>query len=589
MPKGSEDRVTLLSWTKMAPAVEGKDPLGLMGRVSNRLANQLLFCITSITPRARYYSFLPWCVADYRRRVKGRSFDRGLDDAVRLRERAYALGCIAHHAGEPCLGGRLVGTREARKWYMHRGSDVPKLTKLSFTETPALNNYYRSLVNLGLFVEHEDLGAEAASEEAVGFTFDDLELTDQGQSLASHYSRAINDLQCVRKIATQPDDCTLKELAAWGAHGGLCELADGGPELRILREIFFDDNGTSGAAHRLRRDTLVLLLDLLPQFGGSNLPLDMYTFNDATHFGEVAADRGGDEIVGIKINPKLRDIANRWRMFHFHYYLSVALETLFVLTVRRAREAGLRGVDLGELVAGLGSPATQKTIGRLLECRLPRNFLDMAPREIGSACGVSVPTADAAASEEFDKQVRLLHPLSESRLDYLIRNEAGFDTPEGAGLGLVMLSSMLMRYVRWEQTDFGRWLGNAVEDSYKDAAAPPMLAQIRSRSGDFWSKPWRELSPYILNRFVIRLHEALSLEKPGSGVKAFFQSDQRRVYWRGPRYDRIAVTNSRLGSALQILVDLGYAARKAGARDMYRPTTEGEGRLSSELQKMGGE
>jgi hypothetical protein len=53
----------------MVPVVEGKDPLGLMGRVSNRLANQLLFCITSITPRARYYSFLPWCIEDYRQRV----------------------------------------------------------------------------------------------------------------------------------------------------------------------------------------------------------------------------------------------------------------------------------------------------------------------------------------------------------------------------------------------------------------------------------------------------------------------------------------------------------------------------------------
>ena len=41
------------------------DPLGLNLRVSARLANELLHCITSITPRARYYSFFPWAFEDY--------------------------------------------------------------------------------------------------------------------------------------------------------------------------------------------------------------------------------------------------------------------------------------------------------------------------------------------------------------------------------------------------------------------------------------------------------------------------------------------------------------------------------------------
>ena len=42
----------LLQWTKELPSASVGDLLGLSLRVSARLANELLYCITSITPRA---------------------------------------------------------------------------------------------------------------------------------------------------------------------------------------------------------------------------------------------------------------------------------------------------------------------------------------------------------------------------------------------------------------------------------------------------------------------------------------------------------------------------------------------------------
>jgi hypothetical protein len=49
------DSIQLLRWNKELPSASAADPLGLNLRVSARLANELLHCITSITPRARYY------------------------------------------------------------------------------------------------------------------------------------------------------------------------------------------------------------------------------------------------------------------------------------------------------------------------------------------------------------------------------------------------------------------------------------------------------------------------------------------------------------------------------------------------------
>ena len=572
----------------MVPVVEGKDPLGLSGRVSNRLAGQLLHCITSITPRARYFSFLPWCVANYRQSQKATPKDNGLDEAIRLRERALTLGCIAHHDGRPCAGGRLVGSEKGQAWYDAHGRSQPKLTKLSFAKNPALYAYFASLVNLGTFSEREGVELDEDGEVTGTFTFDDLELTPLGQALADQYGQAIMSVACVRKISTRPDDCTLNELADWGAHGGLCELTADSPDLEILRDVFFARRGISEDAHRLRRDTLVLLLEVAQQLSATDFRVDTVTFNDATYFGELTPDYTGKDSVPVHVPRVLQDIADRWRMFHFHYYLSVALETLFVFVVRQAREAGLRGVSHGELLAGLSSVATQKVVSQYLGGALPRRFLHLTPCEVAAACGIDLPAGDLVASEKFDQRVRLVHPLSESRLNYLIRAEAGFDTPEGAALALIMLSGMLLRFVKWEDTDYGRWLGNAVEQPYEDATAPVVLAELRSRFGDFWNTPWSELGTFIVNRFVVRLHEVLSFEKSSSQAKAFFQSDQHRLYWRNLHYDSIAVTNSRLGSALQILIDLGYTQRDSQNRDLYRLTPVGERCLKSEPDKMGG-
>jgi hypothetical protein len=60
----------------------------------------LLYCITSITPRARYFSFIPWSVSDFKLHEKGQSHALGLREAIAVRQRAHTLACIIHHEGE---------------------------------------------------------------------------------------------------------------------------------------------------------------------------------------------------------------------------------------------------------------------------------------------------------------------------------------------------------------------------------------------------------------------------------------------------------------------------------------------------------
>ena len=71
----------------------------------------MLYCITSITPRARYYSFFPWAFQDYNDQNERRSGDRGRIKGVSLPESAMVLGAVLHHQGVACDKGGLGGSK----------------------------------------------------------------------------------------------------------------------------------------------------------------------------------------------------------------------------------------------------------------------------------------------------------------------------------------------------------------------------------------------------------------------------------------------------------------------------------------------
>src|SRR5215471_9123943 len=101
MAKQSQTSPILLRWSKHVPASDVQDPLGLGLRGTARLASRLLYCITSITPRARYFSFIPWCVLHFQQHEKGKPYATGLRDGIILREQVLTSACITNHEGKP--------------------------------------------------------------------------------------------------------------------------------------------------------------------------------------------------------------------------------------------------------------------------------------------------------------------------------------------------------------------------------------------------------------------------------------------------------------------------------------------------------
>jgi len=73
MAKKPQTSPFLLRWSDHIPTGDVQDPLVLGLRGSTRLASRLLYCITTITPRARYFSFIPRCIFDHRERANGQT------------------------------------------------------------------------------------------------------------------------------------------------------------------------------------------------------------------------------------------------------------------------------------------------------------------------------------------------------------------------------------------------------------------------------------------------------------------------------------------------------------------------------------
>ena len=568
----------LLRWSKHVPASDVQDPLGLGLRGSTRLASRLLFCITSITPRARYFSFLPWCVQDWQKREKGQSFALGLRDAIVLREKAFTLACIAHHGGKPCEGGALVGSDKVTKLFAKGQSDID-LRKLPFAKNPALGAYLNSLVNLGFFVETETV-ADSEEDSDVA-TIDDLELSALGKQLADGYESLIGRLESVRNLSTARRHCSVRSLSKWGQRGGLCELAEPtAPDRQLLRDIFFARSGLASESHPVRKRSLLLILELCRQLTMKKQALNESAFRAAVYFKEVDSDEG--DRLTVDWPEQLLDIATRWRMFYFHHYMSVALEGMFAWLVTQVAGKGVAGASVNELTEVLGSSTVSKTMSDLYKIHLSKRFGASTPSAVFQRIAGAPPELDAETSLILDEKLRPTGALSEERLELVIRSGKYLQAPTGLAIPMLLLGLTLGRYTQWEKASYGDWLATASDDPYLDLVPPVLTNGLTRRFGRWWNRPWRELTAFVLSRYVVQQHQSMSYVKTAAGDRCLLQVDGQKVM-SSASYDKIGMGNPRFPRAISILKDL--ALLEDTADGITWVTRDGMRTLVDELAK----
>ena len=152
----------------------------------------------------------------------------------------------------------------------------------------------------------------------------------------------------------------------------------------------------------------------------------------------------------------------------------------------------------------------------------------------------------------------------------------------GLALPMILMSVTLARYSQWEATSYGKWLASAANDPYLDLVPPLVTTGLSRRFGDWWNSTFKELTGFVLSRYVVQQHQAMSYEKTWTGERCLLQVDGPRIVSTGG-YDKIGMGNPRLRSAIQILTDLGLI--EEDEEEVTRLTSEGEAFLKDEMVK----
>ena len=574
--------VQLLRWNKKLPSASTQDPLGLNLRLSGRLATQLLYCITSITPRARYYAFFPWAFEDYAENEKGKRGDRGSVRGVLVREKAMVLGAVLHHDGAACDGGALGGSEKAIELVNGRARQPYNLDAwkhLQAREGQFGAAYKASLINLGLFANESDEVHEEASEDSKELS-DDVqsieitELSERGKRLADAYCRSVRPSRYIKERWTTHSSVPTTVLKEFGARGGLCEIMQKGAEDRhVIKEILFAcDRKETQSTHYRRRMSLLLLLHGIGKTATIEAEFDRLTFSDLTYFGRVVTDEERQKSASIDIPHPLRDVAERWQIFHFHSYLTVALQSFLVSIVGVLRHHPA-GIDRSRLLDEFKVPALGARFSKLFETRLPGSFFDLTPGELLGVADVSVADALAGRPSAL-RNLAISSKFGERNLaDHLTEGEA--EQISGIAIASMLLYAVLLRYQTSVATPYDAWYQNLVQDRFADLSVPGVLGTLRSEYGDgWWHRPNREILNLLLWRFVLLQHQTMSYERGFGGSAPLFHLDGTTIICTDADFSDPGALNARFFSAVQILRDLKLVA---GDYDNgFRLTPEGE-------------
>lgn len=560
----------------MVSLSEGQDPLGLNLRVSARLASQLLHCITSITQRARYYSFVPWAISA----AHGLDENTKLSNRLRYIEKAFAASCILHHDGKACEGGGLVGSESLTKWMGGKRHTRIDVNELPFAQNPAFGIYIPSLGNMHL-IQSEHPTEEAGDDENIQFVIgSDLTLTPLGQKIAAGYDQAVSKANPTGFLNPEkgiPAD----HLSKWGRLGGLCELSEGSADMDLLRDLMFNRFGLPEGSHRFRRDSLLLLLHLAGLAEKSRIVLGEWEFCDAIFDRRMSTNDDPPKTIRVSWPSALDDIAARWRMFDFHMYLTIVLENLFVCTVGEANRKRAEGFRLPELLAPLKTETFNRKIRALINVNYKGYFTDLTPNILFATTGLRVDEFSREASLVLEGNMPFDHPLSERSIQIAMHDSDCAGTPEALALSAVLCTTLCLRFLALEDTAAGKWLAGAVGgDPYDNVTVPVVIHDLRNHFSNPWQVTFGEWLLFLLDRFVVRLHLSLAYQKTGP----LFSEDIDCIRGFGLHYDNPSYRNGRFPRAMRILEDLKLLA-KDPETGVIKQSPAGKQLLREELAK----
>lgn len=350
--------------TKKAVIKAPRDPLGIAYSAIN-LYQALLPGITTQTPRARYYSFVPWMKkeANDRKRKK-----------VAL-EKLFLLASLGDHDGEVSgynLRGSIAATNE---W----GPTTKRNVSIYFPLVKQNADYWYSsqLTQERLcIVEH----------------FKPLIFTPIGEKIIRTFENSAG--LKLRKLLKKKPDFAKNQLKSLGENSCICRLRNFPEETEALRKVLFgfidpkkkdfDETlykqflkgekisiepskhfDSEEFPYILRRASLFLLMEIIRISEGDNSDI-IQKIRDYVYFGQI--EQSGN--YKKTRNENFKDIVEFWKVFLLSNYYIYAQECIITGLLHVLREKPLSGWEIEEIL----NLIINESILEEIESHLEHNF-----------------------------------------------------------------------------------------------------------------------------------------------------------------------------------------------------------------------
>jgi hypothetical protein len=396
------------------------DPLG-MSRVSEWIVDELLPGITTLTTRARNYSFYCWVIKDIIEKNKGKK-SINLSREITKRETAYVFGSILHDCKRDV---DPIGVIKARRILSNtEGDDVN--TEFSVLEHSygGFGQYYQNAMErLGLVLRTPHMSVPTPKGEKLGESY------KHWIKSTTYYNDYIEKQEIPKKILTD-----------YGNKSCVCLLRENTIERDLLTDVFLEKNNPREDLESSRRDTLHLVLKSIDICSQNDVKFNDEGFRNIVFFQQI---KTSSKIINFYPNI-LKDVIDRWRFFEFQEYLTFSLETLLscFLNELKTKDTGLTFEEFYEIISDyttivehtLNVDVSEVPVIKILEEMLAISDFD------------SLSTQN---SKKYDESIRLEQAINEYSL-YTAANDSQDKKNTKQTIGQVV-SLLLMNFLRFYQ------------------------------------------------------------------------------------------------------------------------------------------
>ena len=525
-------------WTEKVEEQEiAQDPLA-MNRVMNRLLEDLLPGITTISPRARYISHHLWAARDVIQRDNPESRPEFLEGMYQ-RERILLLVSVRHDQAdfeEQRNHKEIVGIREGRK-IIDREEDPLSLDFRFFANRGGSfgQAYIGPLKTMGLLEIDEATGFESP--------------TEQGEEIAEAYAELANESGLAE--ISQEKSISQDKLSNLPYDQCLCQICEpDAPDRNTLRDLYLGRSAPAGhrTSSHSRGRSLLLLLHLADRTSDET-SLSPSMFLDACYFGTIETEDG---LISANIPKNLKAQATRWKVLRAHDYLTYAAEVVF--------EAWLDYLETNERDATISNfvkNALSSTTLEKLESNCDINDVDPSTPFSTLLNGIwpNATVEDVVYGEE-KASVSMDDSVSEHNLDAALTSaKEEKDWPEVHAQWPRLTLAMALRFgsPKEKEPDAWSWMASHTE---KDLSPARFLKKIKELLWE--SATVEDFISWFIQQYVInQAMEVRNQRSSGSNLgRGWFE--KRGGHWEKTRDYSAGHWSARFNSARSVLRDLAY-------------------------------